>query len=473
MKVDTVSNFDGLEYEIEDCEFKDKRLGKRFHQLTKTLWGNIGKSIPFACQDWANTKAAYRFFSNENVGQKEILRGHFRSTQERFNKTNQPFVLILHDTTEFSYKRKNPTLGGICQMPGTKSYSGNRKPYTVRGILMHSSFAVTTQGLPLGLTAIKFWTRKKFKGCNALKGHVNTAYVPIAQKESIRWLENVEESTNRLNDSRRCVHIGDRESDIYELFSTAQEANTFFLVRTFTDRLCEEGVHRVSEEMEEVSVKGLHHIKLTDKKGETVKAMLEVKYRRLRILPPEGKRKKYPPLFLTVIHAVERNPPKNRDPIIWKLLTNLSITSCKEAVEKLKWYSMRWKIETFHKILKSGCKVEESKLRSADRLVNLISLCCILSWRIFWMTMINRLYPEARANLVLTSFEINLFDQLVKDNQTQKKGLSYYLTKIAKLGGYLGRTSDPPPGNMVMWKGLSRLTDIVFGFNMALKIVGN
>jgi hypothetical protein len=174
-----------------------------------------------------------------------------------------------------------------------------------------------------------------------------------------------------------------------------------------------------------------------------------------------------------VIHAVERNPPKNREPIIWKLVTNLSITTGKEAIEKLNWYGIRWKIEIFHKILKSGCKLEESKLRSADRLVNLISLCCILSWRIFWMTMMNRLYPEARANLALTSLEINLLDQLVKDNPIQKKRLSYYLTKIAKLGGYLGRTSDPPPGNMVMGRGLTKLTDIAFGFNMALKIVGN
>jgi hypothetical protein len=281
-----------LENEIKGCKFKDKRLDKRFRKLAQTLSEGIGQSIPFACQDWANTKAAYRFFSNTDVSEKEILRGHFCSTQVRFSKTDYPFVLVLHDTTEFSYKRKNLTLGSICKMPGTKNYSGNRKPYTVRGILMHSSFAITTQGLPLGLTAIKFWTRKKFKGCNALKGHVNTAYVPIAQKESQRWLENLEESTNRLNDPRRYVHIGDRESDIYELFCTAQKANTFFLVRTFADRLCDEGRYRVSEEMKEVSVKGLHRIKLTDKKGQTVKATLEVKYRRLKILPPQGKRKK-------------------------------------------------------------------------------------------------------------------------------------------------------------------------------------
>ena len=102
---------------------------------------------------------------------------------------------------------------------------------------MHSSFAVTTKGLPLGLAAIKFWTRKKFKGTNALKKHINPTRMPIEKKESYRWLENLKQSTELLNEPDRCVHIGDRESDIYELFSTAKNAGTHFLVRICVDRL--------------------------------------------------------------------------------------------------------------------------------------------------------------------------------------------------------------------------------------------
>ena len=95
---------------------------------------------------------------------------------------------------------------------------------------MHSSLAVTTEGLPLGLAAIKFWTRKKFKGSNALKKKVNPTRIPIEEKESIRWLENVRQSTALSGDPARCVHIGDRESDIFELFC-AYEVGTHFLVR--------------------------------------------------------------------------------------------------------------------------------------------------------------------------------------------------------------------------------------------------
>lgn len=341
---------------------------------------------------------------------------------------------------------------------------------------MHSSFAVTTEGLPLGLTAIKFWTRDKFKGTNALKKHINPTRIPIEKKESHRWLENLEQSTKLLNTPNRCVHIGDRESDIYELYCMAKKLKTHFLVRTCVDRLAGDGNHTISDEMDETKVKGLHKIELQDKKGNHFDVTLEIKYSRIKVLPPIGKQKKYPELWLTVIFAEEKNTPKNREKISWKLITDLSVKSGKEAIEKLNWYAMRWKIETFHKILKSGCKAEESKLRSAERLTKLISVYCILSWRIFWMTMINRSCKDASPKLALTEMEINLLDQIrksKKQSSEKSKRLTDYINQIAKLGGYLARASDSPPGNIVMWRGLSRLTDINLGFNLALKIVGN
>jgi hypothetical protein len=133
------------------------------------------------------------------------------------------------------------------------------------------------------------------------------------------------------------------------------------------------------------------------------------------------------------------------------LITNLSVTSREEAVEKLRWYSLRWKIEVFHKILKSGCRAEASKLRTADRLVNMISVLTVLSRHILWMAMMNRSALDASAALAFTAIEIGLLDKLVVDKLDSNAGnrsLSIYLTKLARLGGYLARSSDPPPGNM-------------------------
>ena len=339
---------------------------------------------------------------------------------------------------------------------------------------MHSSLAVTTEGLPLGLAAIKFWSRSQFKGCNALKRTINPTRVPIEQKESIRWLENLRQSTQLFCDPGRCVHVGDRESDIYELFCTAQELQTHFLVRTCVDRLAGDGQHTIADEMGEVQVAGLHRVVVADDDGKRSEAILELRYRRIDVLPPIGKQKQYPALNLSVIHAMERDAPEKRKAIEWKLITDLPVTSSQETIEKLDWYAQRWKIETFHKILKSGCRAENSKLRTAERLANLIAVFCIVSWRVFWITMINRFEPNASPVLALNETEVVLLDHLVADKKSStEKDLSHYLTKIARLGGYLARSHDPPPGNMVMWRGITRLIDIELGFAIGKNFVGN
>src|ERR1700677_46342 len=131
--------------------------------------------------------------------------------------------------------------------------------------------------------------------------------------------------------------------------------------------------------------------------------------------PPIAKQKDYPELTLTAIHASERDTPKDREKIDWKLLTDLPVRTRQEAAEKLDWYAQRWKIETFHKILKSGCRAEQSKLRTAERLVNLLATFCILSWRIFWMTMLNRCTRHLKPTLAFTPLEIKLLNRLVPE----------------------------------------------------------
>jgi hypothetical protein len=428
------------------------------------MWNGIGEPIPLVCQDWANTKAAYRFFSNERVSEADILSGHFQSTAQRFAACDGP-VLVLQDTTSFSFQRDNPMAVGIPYKSVITRGVPRKKALTACGILMHSSLAVTTEGLPLGLAAIKFWSRSQFKGCNALKRKINPTRVPIEQKESIRWLDNLRQSTRLFQDPGRCVHVGDRESDIYELFCVAHELGTHFLVRTCVDRLAGDSRHTIADEMQEAPVQGAHHVELGDQDGNRFTAILDVKYRHIHVLPPIGKQQHYPALDLTVIHATEHDAPENRKPIEWKLITDLPVTSRTQAIEKLDWYAQRWKIETFHKILKSGCRAEDARLRTAERLTNLIAVFCIVSWRIFWLTMMNRVHANAPPTLALSFTEIELLDALLDDKSAAgNQSLAHYLTKIARLGGYLARTHDPPPGNIVMWRGLSRLIDIELGY---------
>jgi hypothetical protein len=454
------------DHEINAGAFGDKRLGQRLRTLVAQLSTTIGAPIPMACQDWASTKAAYRFLSNGQVSEAEILAGHFEATRLRAG-TVDDLILILQDTTEFTYKRADPDqIGAIGQTPVGRDLHGHVELRTVRGLLMHASLAVTTDGLPLGLSAIKFWTRSKFKGTNALKRHVNPTRIPIEQKESYRWLENMRQSTALLKAPGRLVHIGDRENDIYEFFCACQSVGTHFLVRTCVDRLAGDGDHTIADEMAEVDVQGVHQV-VIGPDGTDI-AALELRYRQIRVLPPIGKHKQYPAQTLTVIHAAESTEPTGRPRIVWKLITDLPVASPEQAIEKLNWYAQRWKIELFHKILKSGCRAENAKLRTAQRLVNLIAIFCIVGWRIFWLTMINRIAPTATPTLALTETEITVLDQIRPDiDHNLKKSLSLYLIKIARLGGYLARAQDPPPGNIVIWRGWTRLNDIVLGTTLA------
>jgi len=455
-----------IDEENSACSFRDERLKKRFRLLLQQFWNGMGQTIPFACEDWANTKAAYRFMDNDRVSEQDILSGHFQATAQRFSKTDGP-ILVLQDTCTFSYEREHPELIGYAGSTITSAQRrGKEKPSSQCGILMHSSLAVTAQGLPLGLVAIKFWSRKEFKNTTTKRSKVNFTRIPIEEKESFRWIENLRQSTDRLGDADRCVHIGDRESDIFELFCAANELGTHFLVRTCTNRLAGDGGHTVADEMSDVRVKGLHRIEFRDVKGRPHQALLEIRYRRITVLPPVAKQPHYPALRLTVIHATERSEPAGRERIEWKLITDLPVNSRVEAIEKLDWYAMRWKIETFHKNLKSGCKAEESQLRTASRLTNLIATFCILAWRIFWLTEINRCAPEASPEVALTAAEVTILNHLVKDTARTERAppLSRILIKLAQLGGYLARASDHPPGNKVIWRGMLRLVDIQIGY---------
>lgn len=138
------------EDEVDIGAFKDVRLGRRFAGLLRCLGDRMGGTIPFACQDWASTKAAYRFFSNPNVEEEDILRGHFDATKTRYAASEGP-ILLLQDTTEFTYQRRNPhDVGFTKSINSGRDRNGRLRHHAVCGILMHSSLAVTEDAPWLG-----------------------------------------------------------------------------------------------------------------------------------------------------------------------------------------------------------------------------------------------------------------------------------------------------------------------------------
>jgi hypothetical protein len=456
-----------VERELVGTVLPDQRLTARLGRLLSDFTDRIGGTVPMACQDWAATKAAYRFFGNPRVSDRAILGGHFAATAARFAAAPGA-VLVLHDTTGFSFARNTPD--GV----GYLSYvKGRHGTHTACGVLLHSSLAVTTDGLPLGLAAATFWSRRAFTGTNAAKRTVNPTTVPIEQKESARWPDNLTEATRRLGGPDRCVHIGDREADIYELFHAAHEARTHFLVRTAVDRLAGGGGTTVAKVMRRQPVRGLHTVDVRDAHGHVGVARVAVRFCRVVVHPSPAKRKRYGSLSLTAISAVERGRPADREPIRWKLLTDLPVADLATAIEKLDWYATRWRIETFHKVLKSGCRAEQARLRTVGRLTNLLAVLCVVGWRVFWLTVAARAAPEAPPAVAFTPAEVAVLGRIAGGPpEAVDRTVAHYLWEVAKLGGYLARAQDPPPGNMVVWRGLARLADILLGVELSEEVVG-
>lgn len=284
----------------------------------------------------------------------------------------------------------------------------------------------------------------------------------------MRWLDNLRLSTELAAAPERCVHIGDRESDIYELYCLAEELGTNFLVRSCVDRLAEDRHTTIAKVMRQVQPSGTHEVRFRDGQGKDHHAILSIRYATMTVRPPIGKQKKYRHQELQIIHAEEIDPPEGRAPVFWKLITNLPVTTHADAVHKLEWYALRWKIETFFRTLKTGLRIEELRLATANRLANCIALCCVVAWRVTWLTMLSREEAAVEAAAVFTDDERQILDRKTPDRMPHAlRDLKFYVRTVARLGGYLDRASDPPPGTTVIWRGLSRLSDLVEGAHIA------
>lgn len=369
------------EREVDKTAFEDVRLGQRFGELLRQIGDGMGGSIPFAGQDWANTKAADRFFANERVEEAGILSGHFAATRTRYDDCTGP-ILLIQDTTEFSYQRANTSAIGITESVNSGRDKGSRwRHQTVCGMLMHSSLAVTVEGLPLGSAAVKFWTRKKFKGTAQLKKKIKPD--PRAHREGERSMARQSQAIDRTARTAGALHSyrRPRKRHLRIVLPDARAWRSLpcpRLRRSVGRRWRPYDCDRDGRDQRQGPA--LH--RRAGRQGRDDESRAGNQVQADCGLASDRKANRYPALDLTVIHASERGATKGRKPIEWKLITDRPVRGRSEAIEKINWYAMRWIIEMFHKILKSGCRAEDSKLRAAERLANLMAVFCILGWRV-------------------------------------------------------------------------------------------
>jgi len=439
--------------EFDQIELQDARLNRRCQELAIALGQQPDAPINQACEEWADTKAAYRFFDNDKVTAAGISAPHNQRTVQRMGKYE--LVLAIQDTTFFNYTH-HPHTEGLGEI-GTKEQNQ-------RGFGMHSTLAVTPTGVPLGLLTQAFFTRPLGEPAHT---PAELRKLPIEEKESYRWIEAFEQTLDLAPTDVQVVTVCDREADIYEMFVLAQEKEADLLIRASSDRsLAEQEVGKLWAKVERQAIAGHLTVHIAkNQKQEARQATVSVRFTPVRLKPPwRPNKQKLPPVTLNAILVREDHPPDDVDePIEWLLLINLPVANFDDALRVIEWYCCRWQIEVYHKVIKSGCQVEDCRLQTADRLQNYIALKSVIAWRLHWLTFINRAEPNLPCTVALTTVEwqalymrIHHTTSLPESPPTVRQAVRW----IARLGGFLGRKSDGEPGITVIWRGWQRLQDI-------------
>ena len=442
--------------ELEGIEFGDKRLNNRVLNLLDKASKQPQASINRMFHTRKEIQACYRFFSNDLVDETKIIEPHLKMTIKRASQ--HPVVLCLSDTTSLNYTTRK-----------TLNDSGYISSNNAQGFFLHANIAITPDRLHLGIIGQKFWAREKQKKVRSSRER-ETMLFP--EKESYRWLEAYRDSCGLAEKCKetQVIHVTDREGDIFEIFgeygSKKEGSVADYIVRSNHNRTVYpkgKPSNTLIQELEGSKLLGEIDFDIIRREdGTTRRVRQSVQAISIDIKSRYGADE---PNIITTINAIylkEIDSPEGEKPVIWCLLTSLSIKSVEEILTVVSYYLCRWEIEVFFKTYKSGCKVEEKSLRSAERLFPLFSLLLIVAWRVNFLLHMSRVMPEISC--------IHFFDEsewkagyvaatrnksLPSDPPTMKEMMGY----IAQLGGHLGRKKDPIPGVKAIWIGICKLTN--------------
>jgi Transposase DNA-binding/Transposase Tn5 dimerisation domain len=460
---------DWVRHEFGGVDLGDERLNKRLIKTVRFLLGSPLSPINEACPTWADTHGAYRMLHNKRTEPREVQKPHIRSTANRIEEVTG-YTLIVQDTCFLSYGQ-HPKTQGL----GPIGKSNSEREH---GLCMHTALAFTTSGVPLGILSHHLWAREEVSKEEHQEKIERVMDMRIDEKESFKWLQAHRETMARIGPRSRSkvVLVADREADIWELITEVKESEGHFLIRAnYEDRKLvpeESDEHEVIlEALAAAEVLGgmIVHIPSNWKRKARV-AKIEVRATRVTLKAPQkrGRAKETAstePMSVYVIQATEILAPEGETPIAWVLLTDLLVAGLAGASEKVDWYGKRWGIEVWHRVLKSGCAVEECRLETAERLQRYVSIFSIIAVRLMHVAYLARDLPEAPATEVFSWKDIETLHIRLKREllplQAKVPTLREVVRMIGSLGGHLGRKCDGEPGLMVIWRGWMRLFEDV------------
>jgi len=455
------------EHEFGGAPLGDRRLTRRLvSSAAMQAEAPMQAFCSVARENWAAAKGYYRLIDQADesaVTPANILAPHRERTLRRMQA--QDTVLCVQDGTDLSFATH-------AQCTGLGVIGSNQTGAQTRGLHLHSTFAVSTEGLPLGVLRAQFDAPEP-------AGAVRQA---PEQRKSWRWMEGLRdcvEAATRCPDTR-VVGVMDREADIFELFEQQrQDARVELLVRAKNNRCIAEG-EKLFERLRAAPERARLHIALgrQSARPKASKQQLKAKrkerlaevslhYERIELTPTAHEFKDRAALALWCVHVREDHPPENTQALEWFLLTTLPVESREDAERMLRWYGLRWRIEDWHRVIKSGCRIERLAHDRIERLTRAIALRLVIAWRIMLMTLLGREVPELPAELLFSDLELEVLTAYAP-TLTRKwpppTTLGAAVKLVAIMGGYMARNNDGPPGHQVMWLGMVTLGGMCQGY---------
>jgi hypothetical protein len=432
----------------------DARLEKRLLTIAQMIAAKPLDSINQACDNWASAKAAYRFIENNAVTPDSLIEP-IRDAAAR-DCGGLEAVIAVQDTTVLSFDRARQAKGLGPVNDSTEA----------RGMLLHPAMALRLDGAPLGLLDLQHWCRDLEPPDDQTK-----AKRSIEEKESGKWLRGIRASRQAIESNLpeeadiigrpRLIHVFDREGDIHDVFDLVLAGGDGAVIRSSQNRRVMTGDGRGALAHNAVRIApllGTTDIDVPRKQGQKKRrATVEARACKLRLTPQrEGPDR--PRWFeLNLVEILEVNAPEDATPLHWLLWTTEPVESLANALEIVRIYKLRWKIEEFNLILKSGCRIEELQFETADRLAKVVALYSPVAVRILQLREWSRLEPEAPCTVVLTDDQWRSLWTYIHRKRpasgASPPSIKQATLWIGRLGGHLGRKSDGMPGVRALWRG--------------------
>ncbi|MDZ7950503.1 IS4 family transposase [Nostoc sp. DedQUE09] len=457
----------------KECDFGDKRLTQRAVSIAECLSVKYGEPLSKVFKSASDLKRGYEFFSNPKTTFFKLTQPSFKQTARQINGI--PVVLAVGDTSFLDYNK-------ILDKRDDYGPTGNGG----NGLILHTSLALDPDfGQPLGLLWEKLWHREKSqkppiseepeqKKQRLKEKRKAQRKKPFEEKESYRWVEAFEKVENLFSSLKtpiggqtsRVVHVFDREGDIAEVFARVSHSqNTGVVVRAAHNRCLEVENSYLWSHISSQSVQFVKEVELIETKKRSKRtATLEVRFCPISISPP-SRLKNSVRFNVYAVYAKEIDSPDGCEPVEWMLLTSESVLSQQDAASILRWYTYRWRVEEYHKILKSGCKAESYRL-AGESMSSMLGFLTVIAAQLLRITYLHRNCPHLNAVTVLTKLQIDVLlsctpHQLKKDVQLN---IDWAIRAIARLGGYLEHRKNSAIGIQVLWRGWLELETLCQGW---------